>query len=288
MKYRHQFHAGNFADVFKHALLVPLVRGMQRKDKPFLYLDTHAGRGSYELERTMLLADGRERAAEWPDGIGRIWTNPPAALADYVELVRSFDRARGGKGDEPQHFPGSPQVVAALARPVDRLALCELREDDGEALRMEFLFRPGVVVQEIDGYAAIRAMLPPPEKRALVLIDPPFESGTEFADVANALAEGLRRLPAGVFAVWYPITDRAGFADFARDFTAVRRPPTLVAEFRISGEASTLRLKGCGLMVVNPPWQIEAVLQPVLQALVAALGHDSGAAGEIRWLVPET
>jgi 23S rRNA (adenine2030-N6)-methyltransferase len=288
VNYRHAFHAGNFADVFKHALLVQLARAMQRKEKGFLYLDTHAGRGSYDLaaaERGDTLA----RKPEWPDGIGRLWEKPelPAALADYVTLVRDFDRDNGNATSEPRFYPGSPRLVQRLARPQDRLALCEKQPGECAALRAEFALAHRATVQEIDGYVALRAMLPPPERRALVLIDPPFESQDEFAQIAAALREGLRRLPAGMFAVWYPLTERARVDDFFAELLALKLPPTLALELAIAGEGSGLKMRGCGLVVVNPPWQFDREVEKFLPELAKLLAQAPGADATVHWLVPE-
>lgn len=289
MNYRHHYHAGNYADVFKHALLLLLVRGMQRKDKGFLYLDTHAGRGGYDLSATTVLPDGRERPPEHPQGIGRFWAAEglPAPLADYVATVRAFNERRGGAAGELTYYPGSPWIAQSLLREQDRAALCELREDDAEALAIDFGRQANVSVHPMDGYTAVKAMLPPPEKRALVLIDPPFESATEFADILTALREGLKRFPSGVYAVWYPITERARSEMFLQDLLALGPPPALVAELRIAADAAAVRMKGCGLLVLNPPWRIDEEFRAVLPELVRRLGIDDGAFGRVSWLVPE-
>lgn len=289
MNYRHLYHAGNYADVFKHVLLLQLLRAMQRKEKGFLYLDTHAGRGGYDLSTTTILPDGRERAPEWPAGIGRIWNevNPPAVFADYLNAVRACNVRQGAPDGELQHYPGSPWIAQAQLRMQDRSALCELREDDAEALDFDFSNQPNVSIHPMDGYTALRAMLPPPEKRALVLIDPPFESATEFADILGGLREALRRFPNGVYAVWYPITERARSDWFQQDLLALGLPPTLVAELQIAGDSSEVRMKGCGLLILNPPWQIESEIKTVMPVLLERLKLDAGAATRIRWLVPE-
>jgi len=288
MNYRHHYHAGNFADVFKHVVLLQLVRAMQRKDKGFLYLDTHAGRGGYDLSVTTALPDGRSREPEYPAGVGRLWDEPalPPVLADYVGLVRRFNDRHGATGPELKFYPGSPWIAKLLLRPQDRMALCELRPDDAEALDFEFARESRVTVQAIDGYTGLKAMLPPPEKRALVLIDPPFESKAEFTGVLRGLGDALRRMPAAVIAVWYPITDRARSDEFhyaVREFAT----PTLVAELDIAGDHSLLGLKGCGLLVLNPPWQIEAEIRDVLPVLAERLKVEPGAAARCTWLVPE-
>jgi 23S rRNA (adenine2030-N6)-methyltransferase len=288
VNYRHAFHAGNFADVFKHALLVQLTRALQRKEKGFLYLDTHAGRGSYDLAAAAR-GDTLVRKPEWPDGIGRLWEKPdlPAALADYVALVRDFDRDNGNATSEPRFYPGSPRLVQRLARPLDRLALCEKQPGECAALRAEFALAHRAIVQEMDGYVALRAMLPPPERRALVLIDPPFESQDEFAQIAAALREGLRRLPGGMLAVWYPLTERARVDDFFAELLALKLPPTLALELAIAGEGSGLKMRGCGLVVVNPPWQFDREVEKFLPALAELLAQAPGADATVNWLVPE-
>lgn len=288
MNYRHHFHAGNFADVVKHALLVQLVRGLQRKEKGFLFLDTHAGRGRYDLSEAAR-GDSLERKPEHPDGIGRLWTRAdlPAELADYVALVREFDRTLGGTGEAPRFYPGSPRLVQALARTQDRLVLCEKHPEECEALQIEISRERRVSVQPLDGYTALRAMLPPPEKRALVLIDPPFEEQNEFARIVDGLRDGLRRLPGGTFAVWYPLTERARVETFFEELLSLDLPPTFAAEVTIAGEGAPIKMKGCGLLVVNPPWQIDRTLAPLLPKLAAWLAQSPGGAGRLHWLVPE-
>ncbi|MFZ5496696.1 MAG: 23S rRNA (adenine(2030)-N(6))-methyltransferase RlmJ [Verrucomicrobiota bacterium] len=288
MNYRHHYHAGNYADVFKHVLLLLLLRAMQRKEKGFLYLDTHAGRGGYDLNRPSVLPDGRARAPEHPAGIGRLWDAPglPAAVGDYLALVRRFNERRGGAAGGLQFYPGSPWLARLLLRPQDRMALCELRPDDAEALAREFAREPRVKVHVMDGYTGLKALLPPPEKRALVLIDPPFESKGEFDDIARGVAEALRRMPSAVVAIWHPITERARTEEFQHALQALA-VPSLCAELNIAGDGSQLRMKGCGLLVLNPPWRIEAEVRAVLPALADKLRADEAARATCDWLVPE-
>jgi 23S rRNA (adenine2030-N6)-methyltransferase len=290
MNYRHHFHAGNFADVMKHALLLQLVRALQKKPKGLFALDTHAGRGSYDLEVAQT-GDSLARQAEWPAGIGRLWTTDaaalPAPLADYVTLVRDFDRRAGNVTASPRFYPGSPAILAQLARPVDRLALWEKHPEECAALRMECGTWPRVAVQEADGYGALRACLPPPERRAVVLIDPPFEAQDEFARVAAALREGLRRMPGALFAVWYPLTQRARADEFLAVVRDLRPPPTLACELTIAGPGAVLKMKGCGLLVINPPWQFEVVARTVLDPLVTLLAQAPGGVARVDWIVRE-
>ncbi len=288
MNYRHHYHAGNYADVFKHVLLLQLIRAMQRKEKGFLYLDTHAGRGGYDLTLPSVLPDGREREPEHPAGIGRLWTagGLPAAVNDYLAVVRRFNERKGGPADALQFYPGSPWLARLLMRAQDRMALCELRAEDAEALDFEFAREKGVKVLALDGYTGLKAQLPPPEKRALVLIDPPFESKDEFADIERGVAEALRRLPGAVIAIWYPITERVRTEAF-QDALKLLAVPALYAELAIAGDGSQLRMKGCGLLVLNPPWQIEQEFQTVLPALAECLRVDAAGSSACAWLVRE-
>ena len=285
MNYRHAFHAGNYADVFKHVLLLKLLRALQRKEKGFLYLDTHAGRGTYDLAAG---GPGPERAPEWPAGIGRLWQAPllPPALEDYLALVREFNRRRSGDCARLRFFPGSPWIAAMVRRPQDRLAFWERQAGEVRLLRGEFHGRRGTAVECGDGYRALRAALPPPERRALVLIDPPFEEKGESCAILDALAEGLRRFPGGVYAVWYPVTGRAQAEALHRALKARWSQPALMAELAVTADPK-VRMKGCGLVVINPPWGFADELQPLLPALTGQLGADLGATGRWTWLVPE-
>lgn len=289
MNYRHQFHAGNFADVWKHALMLPLIRGMQRKGKGFLFLDTHAGRGSYDLAAASY-GDSLERKPEHPLGVGRLWNaqDLPPALQDYVSLVKQFDKSRGNLAAELRFYPGSPWLARMCLRPQDRLALCELHVDEHAALADEFTRERKVSVHPLDGYTAIKAMLPPLEKRALVLIDPPFEEKSEFTRIVGAIDEGLRRMPSTTFAVWYPLTERARVDDFFAQLRGVQIPACFSAELTVAGENSPLKMRGCGLLVVNPPWQIDVELQPIIGGLGKRLAQEPGGEGRLTWLVRES
>jgi 23S rRNA (adenine2030-N6)-methyltransferase len=288
MNYRHHFHAGNFADVMKHVLLVQLVLAMQRKDKGFLYLDTHAGRGSYNLADASR-GDTLERAPEWPDGIGRLWDHPPELeiTRDYLKLVRDYDAERGNDKATPRYYPGSPLIVARLLREQDRMLLCERQLDECDELDIAMGRQSRCSVQARDGFGSLRATLPPPEKRALVLIDPPFESSDEFQAIAKALKDGLRRLPGGVFAIWYPITQRARVNGFFREVQGFDLPPTVAVELTIAGENAGIKMRGCGLLIVNPPWQFEAEVAADLAALSELLALAPGGACHFDWVVPE-
>ncbi|HQU03172.1 MAG TPA: 23S rRNA (adenine(2030)-N(6))-methyltransferase RlmJ, partial [Acidocella sp.] len=192
MNYRHIYHAGNFADCVKHALLLVLIKAMQRKDKPLLVLDTHAGIGRYDLASIEA-----EKTGEWRAGVGRVLQARPAALADYMAVIEALGM-----------YPGSPLIAASVLREIDRLVCCELHKEDAPVLRRAMAGLPRVAVHERDGYAALKAFLPPPEKRALVLIDPSFEKPDEFVTLEQNLLAAYERFKSGVYAVWYPIKHR--------------------------------------------------------------------------------
>jgi 23S rRNA (adenine2030-N6)-methyltransferase len=285
VNYRHSYHAGNFADVLKHALLVRLVRALQRKERGFVFVDTHAGRGRYDLSLASE-GDTRARSPEWPDGIGRLWgrSDAPPAVAEYLELVRAYDRAEGNLSEGPRFYPGSPRIVRLCARPQDRLDLWEKHPAECDALRSQFEGERRVSVHEADGYGATRACLPPPERRALVLVDPPFEDKGEWSGITAAVEDGLGRMPSATFAVWYPLTGRAREDGFTAMLEA-GRVPSLSVEMTMDPEAP--RMKGCGVVVVNPPWRFDEEASLVITYLGGVLYRCSGAQGSVRWIVPK-
>jgi 23S rRNA (adenine2030-N6)-methyltransferase len=261
LNYRHAFHAGNFADVVKHALLVWLLRAMARKHKPFLVLDTHAGVGAYDLQ-----ADPALRTGEAVGGIFRVLGAREPALADYLSVVTSLGL-----------YPGSPEIARALLRPGDRLVCCELHPEDAAALRRRYARRPSVSVHARDGYEAMNALLPPPERRGLILVDPPYEQPDEFARLAAALRVAQARFATGAFVAWYPLKGRAPVRAFHAALAGIR--DVVAAEFRLREPVDAARLNGCGLLVINPPWQFEAAAHDILEALLAHLGTGEPGAG---------
>jgi len=261
MNYRHAYHAGNFADCVKHALLVWIVRALTRKPAPFRVLDTHAGRGRYDL-----MAEA-ERIGEWREGIARILGDPPTPLADFAGLVERLGL-----------YPGSPLLVQALLREQDRLACCELHPEDAAALRRLFAEDRQVFVHHRDGYEAVRALLPPPERRGLVLLDPPFEREDEWDRLLDALQEGARRFSPGVYAAWYPIKGRAAPRAFHERVREAGLRDVVAAELWLREPVDAARLNGCGLLVRNPPYGFEREAPGILAALLATLSR--GEAGE--------
>lgn len=278
MNYRHAFHAGNFADVFKHTLLIGLLEALRAKPAAFCYVDTHAGRGLYDLR-----GEEAVRTREAADGVRRVLAadDLPEALREYVRQVRAIDAAAGGDG---AHYPGSPLLARALLREQDRAILCELQEDEAAALRLALHGDTRCAIHRRDGYAALKALLPPPQKRGLVLIDPPFEAQAgEYAAIQQALGEAFGRWPNAIYAIWYPIKRREAIAPFHRWLRGAHAG-VLVAELLIHPDHSPLRLNGCGAAIVNPPWQFDRAVEAWLPAAQRLLATDPGGDRRLEWL----
>jgi 23S rRNA (adenine2030-N6)-methyltransferase len=270
VNYRHAYHAGNFADCLKHAVLVWLLAALARKDKPFRVLDTHAGAGFYDL-------DGAEaaRTGEAARGIGRLLQAPPPALRAYVSLVERVGL-----------YPGSPAIVRAMLREADQLVACELHPEEHAGLRRRMAGDARVAVHLRDGYEAVGAFLPPPQRRGLTLLDPPFESADEFERLGQAVLLATRRFAGGVVAAWYPVKHRAPVRAFLASVEGVRDMVTVELLLREPVDAS--RLNGCGLLVVNPPFGFEAAVAPMASALLARVGEDEeGAWAGVRRIADE-
>jgi len=272
VNYRHAFHAGNFADCMKHALLVWLLRALARKPAPCFVLETHAGAGRYDLA-----SEAAERTGEWRAGIGRLLEDPPASLSDYLQVV-------GGLG----LYPGSPAIVGALLRPGDRLGCCELHPEDHAALRRLFGRNPQVAVHLRDGWSALKALLPPVQRRGLVLIDPPYEQPGEFDRVVAALQTAQSRFATATTAAWYPIKHLAPVRTFHEGVRFAGLRDVVTAELWLREPTDPARLNGCGLLVRNAPFRFEAEATPILEGLLARLGaREPGEGFAVRRLTPE-
>lgn len=279
MNYRHAYHAGNFADVLKHAVLVGLIEVLKQKNTPFCVLDTHAGSGRYALQ-----SEEAEKTREYMAGILPLLAlaHLPSLLHVYLNLVRAFNP---GPGHGLHVYPGSPLITASLMRAQDRLVACELEPGEAEALRAEFAADTRIACHHRDGYEAMRALLPPREKRGLVLIDPPFEAQLgEFDRVLDALTLAHGRWPTGIYAVWYPIKLRHDAEHFYRRLAALPFGKVLIAELCLHQPNSNLRLNGCGMALLNPPWRFDTTLVEVLATLSEALRQSRYGSHELRWL----
>ena len=228
LAYRHQFHAGNFADVFKHALLAQLVLAMTRKDKPFFYLDTHAGIAQYDL-----LHEWAQKNAEHKDGVVRVWgrDDAPAEMQPYFDALRAEN-----PGGTLRFYPGSPAIVRRLVRPTDRMVLTELNPKDCEALAALYARDRQVTVELADGYAGLNAHLPPKERRGLIFIDSSFDRAREFKRLTDGLILAHRKFATGVYALWYPLMDPASMRSFERGLVATGIRKILQIEINAFGE----------------------------------------------------
>lgn len=282
MNYRHAFHAGNFADVFKHAILARVLAYMIGKPAPLRFVDTHAGLGVYDLA-------GAEatRTGEWRDGIGRI--DPASVPSGLGEVLAPYLAAVGPRGPDGawRHYPGSPAVAQWVLRPEDRLTLCELHPDDAGALRRAMGRDPRVRVLASDGYAALNAVLPPPERRGLVLVDPPFEKVGEFDTLLSAVLRAHRKWPTGSYMLWYPLKDRTAVGRFAGGLAASGMKRVLQLHLLV-GDPDAGPLAGSGLVLVNPPYTLKAEAETLLPWLAATLARPGQATDwTARWLATE-
>lgn len=279
LAYRHLFHAGNFADVFKHVVLVQLVLALTRKDKPFVYLDTHAGSGRYDLSH-----EWAQKNAEFRDGVVRVWgrTDAPAAVAPYLEALAAENADR-----RLRFYPGSPRLVRRLLRQGDRMVLTELNKRECAELAELFAHDRQVQVRLMDGYQALKALLPPPERRGLILIDSSFDRAGEYARLADALAQACRRFAVGVYALWYPLMEPVAVRGFERSIEETGIRKILKLELSVQPDGWQGSLRGSAMLVVNAPYQLDAVLRPALAWLHQALAPDGAGGWSVEWLVGE-
>lgn len=277
--YRHVYHAGNFADVVKHLTLTLLLQALQRKDTPFCFLDTHAGIGRYDLHW-----DQAQQTGEYRDGIGRIWeaSDPPAAVQVYLTAVRTLNR-----GNKLRYYPGSPRIARHFLRPQDRMNLSELNPYDHAMLEKEFAGDRQVGVYLQDGYQSLKALLPPKERRGLVLIDPAFELKDEYRRLIAGLKEGWRRWPTGTYAVWYPVMSPTLAKRFKDRVAVSGMRKILSAELTIHAQTELNRMQGSGMLIINPPWQLDEQLQALLPWLWRQLSPGQEGGVYVDWLVPE-
>ncbi|ELY2588969.1 23S rRNA (adenine(2030)-N(6))-methyltransferase RlmJ [Cronobacter sakazakii] len=279
LSYRHSFHAGNHADVLKHTVQSLIIESLKEKEKPFLYLDTHAGAGRY-----LLSGEHAERTGEYLEGIARIWQRDdlPAELAPYISAVSHFNRS-----GQLRYYPGSPLIARQLLRPQDSLQLTELHPSDFPLLRGEFQKDERARVERADGYQQLKSKLPPASRRGLILIDPPYEIKTDYQAVVQGISEGYKRFATGVYALWYPVVLRNHIKRMMNDLEATGIRRILQIELAVRPDSDQRGMTASGMIVINPPWKLEqqmATLLPWLhKALVpAGTGHTT-----LKWVVPE-
>ncbi|ABQ20921.1 23S rRNA (adenine(2030)-N(6))-methyltransferase RlmJ [Vibrio cholerae] len=278
LSYRHSFHAGNHADVLKHIVQSLILNSLQQKEKPFVYHDTHSGVGRYDLTH-----EWSEKTGEYKQGIARVWQqdNIPAELDSYLDAIRQLNQ-----GETLRYYPGSPRVARAHLREQDRMVLTELHPSDYPLLEQEFHRDRQVSIYKEDGFARLKASLPPQERRGLVLIDPPYELAKEYRDVVRAIAQSYKRWATGIYAIWYPVVNRCDIDDMLEGLQGLEIRKILQIELGVAPDTNERGMTASGMIVINPPWTLESQMQTILpflkQAIAPATGHY-----KVEWVVPE-
>ena len=280
MNYRHAFHAGNFADVMKHAVLAQIVQYLTRKEKPFRVIDVHAGIGLYDLT-----SDEARRGGEFGSGVGRLWEvqqnrpySIPTLIVPFVNALTEFN-ANG----RLTTYPGSPELVCRALRPTDRITLSELHPQDFEKLSERYTEDYRIRVLQDDAWRVLTSHIPPKERRGVVLIDPAFEVPNEFERLTKSVLHAVKRWRTGTYLIWYPVKDVGSAARMLTRFRTADLPPTLNVNLRVQDPALP-GLGACGLTVINPPFTLFQQLQADLPWLIRLLARDEQAAGDVTWV----
>ena len=274
MNYRHIYHAGNFADVLKHAGLALVIDYLKKKEASFRVIDTHAGVGVYDLG-----SPAADKTGEWQGGIGRLMgpqaqplpNDIAALLAPYLDIVETMNV-------QPPSalYPGSPEIARRLLRPADKLILNELHPADHAELAERYVIWSQIKVLNLDAWVAVKALLPPPEHRGLVLIDPPYEAEDELKQLARGLSQALKRFATGTFLIWYPVKDMATIEAFHASLAGLGLSKTLRMELYTRAPDTAHRLNGCGLLAINPPWTLAKQMAALLPFLSQRLANGPG------------
>jgi len=271
LSYRHSFHAGNHADVMKHAILVQLLKYMRQKDKPFTVVDTHAGAGIYALDSAHA-----SKLEEYRDGVGRLWgqTGLPVLLADYLSAIRAENL-----GDSLRNYPGSPRITRRLLREQDKLRLFELHSTDHQLLADHFKHEDKqTIIYADDGFAHLKALIPPPSRRALVLIDPSYELREDYTRVLHTMRDALQKFPSGMYAIWYPQLRKLESAQFPKRLKALPAENWLHVTLSVCKPSTQgFGMCGSGMFIINPPWTLHAMLEDSLPTLRDLLAQDEHA-----------
>lgn len=278
LSYRHAFHAGNHADVLKHIVLLQVLGYMQQKDKPFLYVDTHSGAGLYDLK-----SEWAKKTAEYEEGIARIWNQAdlPDALQLYVDEVRELNPHK-----RLDVYPGSPWLASRMLREQDRARLYELHSSEFSVLSENFKGIKQVRVEQVDGFKSLTAVLPPPSRRAAILIDPPYEVKNDYQTVVSAVKAAHRRFSTGVYMIWYPVVERKRIDRLEKDFIDSGMKNIQLFELGVDSDQRA-GMHASGMIVINPPWQLKQTLENCLPWLQATLGVSDQAFYRVRQLVEE-
>lgn len=277
LSYRHSFHAGNHADVVKHIVQSLILNALKQKDAPFVYHDTHAGVGRYDLTH-----EWSEKTGEYKQGIARIWNSElPEEVISYLDAIQNLN-----DGDDLRYYPGSPRVARAHLRTNDRMVLTELHPSDFPLLEQEFHRDRQVSIHQKDGFAHLKACLPPKERRGLVLIDPPYELAHEYQDVVKAISQSYKRWSTGVYAIWYPVVYRRNIDDMMKGLKDLGIRKILQIELGVSADSEERGMTASGMIVINPPWKLESQMQEILPLLQQAIAPATGFS-KVDWIVPE-
>lgn len=279
LSYRHSFHAGNHADVLKHTVQSLIIEALKEKEKPFLYLDTHAGAGRY-----LLASKEAEKTGEYQQGIARIWQRDdiPAELESYLAVIDHFNRS-----GQLRYYPGSPLIARQMLREQDKIHLTELHSSDYPLLRAEFHKDPRANVVREDGYRQLKSQLPPLSRRGMILIDPPYELKTDYQAVVQGIKDGYKRFATGIYALWYPVVLRQNIKHLIQglEMSGIRR--ILQIELALLPDSDRRGMTASGMIVINPPWKLEAQMRELLPWLHQVLVPENTGHTCLKWIVAE-
>lgn len=278
LSYRHSFHAGNHADVLKHIVLTLILSALKQKDKGFFYLDTHSGVGRYSL-----LSAEAEKTGEYIEGIARLWDRDdlPEEVSLYLAEIQKINKGK------LRFYAGSPLLAVQQLRPQDRALLTELHPNDFPLLRNEFAKNPNVVTKRENGFQQLKSALPPKERRGLVLIDPPYELKEDYELVVKAIEEGYKRFATGVYAIWYPVVLRQHTKRIVKGLEATGIRKILQIELAVRPDSDQRGMTASGMIVINPPWQLESQMKKILPYLTEVLVPEGTGSWNVSWIVPE-
>ncbi|HEI8296687.1 TPA: 23S rRNA (adenine(2030)-N(6))-methyltransferase RlmJ [Proteus mirabilis] len=279
LSYRHSFHAGNHADVLKHIVQTLIIESLKEKEKPFLYLDTHAGAGRYQLTNAHAT-----RTEEYLEGIARLWQQEevPELILPYLEAVSSLNTS-----GELRYYPGSPLLAAKLLREQDLLMLTELHPTDFPLLRTEFSRDKRVRVCREDGFGQLKSKLPPASRRGFALIDPPYELKQDYSAVVKGIVEGHKRFATGTYAIWYPVVHRQQIKRMLKELEATGIRKILQIELAVKPDSDQLGMTASGMIVINPPWKLASQVTSILPWLHKTLVPEGTGHTLVEWVVPE-
>lgn len=279
LSYRHIYHAGNHADILKHITVSEICKHLIKKDAPFFYLDTHAGIGQYPLDSAQA-----QKNKEFQSGIARLLEEDdlPEAIESLLDIVREMN-----PDNKLAFYPGSPKIVDYYVRQKDKLHLCELHPNDYPILAALFPNKRKANVVKDNGFDTVKSMLPPPQKRGFVLMDPPYEVKKDYQYVVQALQDGYKRFPQGTYAIWYPVLGRQQANELLRAVQATKIRNILLLEMNIRDTEKERGMAGSGMIIVNPPWTLEKEANEFLPVLTKLLAEDDQSSYQVNWITPE-